>query len=76
MSAFIAFMRILLYKKKLIPGNAALSALPTVVTGPEQPIPGDFSAFLELNLNKKEFVQFLVKQLSAEAPYCYMKIKF
>jgi len=49
-------------------GNAALSALPTVVTGPEQPIPADFSAFLELNSNKKEFVQFLGKQLSAEAP--------
>jgi hypothetical protein len=36
--------------------------------GPEQPIPADFSAFLELNSNKKEFDQFLGKQLSEEAP--------
>ena len=28
-------------------GNAALSALPTVVTGPEQPIPAVFQHFLK-----------------------------
>ena len=48
--------------------HAALSALPTVVTGPEQPIPANSSASRELKSNKKEFVQFFGKQLSAEAP--------
>jgi hypothetical protein len=44
-------------------GKAALSALPTLVTGPEQPCPSDFESFLELSSNNEQLLKFLSKEI-------------
>ena len=49
-------------------GKAALSALPTLVTGPEQSCPADFDAFLEVSSNKDQLIRFLAEHLRQNAP--------
>jgi hypothetical protein len=49
-------------------GKAALSALPTIVTGPEQSCPADFDAFLEVSSNKHQLIKFISEQMLLNAP--------
>jgi len=48
-------------------GKSALSALPTLVTGPEQLCPADFHAFLEVSSNKNKLIAFLSNQMLLDA---------
>ena len=41
---------------------AALCASPTVISSPQQPLPADFGAFLELSSNKEQLLTFLAQE--------------
>ena len=45
-----------------------MCALPTLVTGPDQPCPSDFDAFLELSSNKNQLNRYLAEQMILNAP--------
>ena len=55
-------------KRSYRKGLAALCALPTVISSPQQPLLADFCAFLEFSSNKEQLVMFLAQKWIKEAP--------
>ena len=55
-------------KRSYRKGLAALCALPTVISSPQQPLPADFGAFLELSSNQEQLATFLAQEWIKEVP--------